>query len=983
MADLQEKAAFVDLLVSRSPRAVEEFIAARAGSLELKSVARAWSLLAPARDAPHSPPDPVAQERAPGLPRCGRFQATRLIGRGASSDVYRAVDLTSRRTVALKVTGSRLTATSRARFLEEARIVGALRSPHIVELIDSGEEDGTAFLVLELLEGLTLAERIEEWRKAPDHGRFREAAETALGIASALDTLHSHGIIHRDVKPSNIFVTSSGTAKLIDFGLARDLDRETLTLSGHLVGTLGYMSPEQIIGKRARIDRRADVYSLGVTLSEAVTLRRPGESGETGHPEEPALTAGDVPSAWPRESLEDLTAILEKATELEPDLRYPSMGDLALDLRRFLTGEAVLARLTTRWGRWRRVLLRRRRKLQRGAVILVGLAVLGYAAFAALEEWRRGARVEAALDAAERSSALMRSFQERAAAAREEESRLAAALSPLDSYDARAPLVSSRREAARLDERISEAFEAGLAVLQKGLEADPTSPRLLSGLEDMLLRRHREIRGRTGDGARTEVLLRTYFPHRAAQLEAKSQVRVATRPVGMEAFLFRFVEVSALLQPVPISPHAGLLLSPEDLPEPPFRIVRPVTQDLARLGLQTGDRIISVDGRSPGRSGNRLLYTVESAWNDPPLLVARGANVLSFRCGNDTAIRLGLSGRPILDQLEAVSESDAFPLAFLPEARLGMTPLSPFSLEAGSYLLVLRTSGFPETRVPFIVRRDEPVDLEVRTFRSEEVPEGFVHVPAGAAWLGGDPVSLNPQPGRSVWVPDFFLARHELSMAEYCEFLNDPRTRRRIEEEGGPDRSDLVPRELRGGKLELRLRIESNGSFSPRGKSEGGWSMRFISRRVADAFVGWKNRCEEERGGRFTFALPSDAELEKAARGADGRLFPWGSTFDWSLCSSNTSCDSQRSREYDFATDASAYDIRDLAGSVAEWTRTDELPPGTAVSGHEARHNDTRVKGGSGFDDLEHSFRLGGHTRERKGDSSLRIGMRLAAYPRR
>jgi formylglycine-generating enzyme required for sulfatase activity len=1007
VVDLPRKARLVDLLQSRTVRDVDEFIEGRADSGdELRRVARAWEALGGAGNPPAAPaPDMAAGGEASsgdgGAARhaaFGKFQILERIGRGGSSDVYRALDTSSGRTVALKVMNA-ANPTARARFLEEARIVRTLRSPHIVELIDMGEEDGSAFLALELLEGETLADRIDAWRQAPGFAtvqapgsvtlqapaaRFVEAAGIAISIASALDLLHAHGIIHRDVKPSNIFLTRSGTPKLIDFGLARDLDRDTLTNSGHMVGTLAYMSPEQILGKRSRIDRRADVYSLGVTLFEAVHLRRPGGSADGWRSPSEIEAHSEATPGSALEAPEALDAIIAKATELEADLRYPTMGDLALDLRRFLAGESVLARPVTRWGRWYRLLRRNRRRLRIGAIAVLGMLALGAAAVAALEGWRKEARINASLAGADRAEATVDALHAALAAARESEARLAASLSPLDSYDVRAPLVSAQREIARLDERISESFEAGVASLQKGLEADPGSPRLLERLDTMLWRRFLEIDGRTAgaEAARVEALIRTYFPEQAERLAARSPVRVTSEPPGAEAFLFRFVEVGALLQPVPSSPR-GLLLSPEELPGPPFRIVRAVSEGLARLGLRRGDRIVSLDGRPPGRSGNRLLYAVEAGWNDPPLVVERGGELLTFTCGLNTSARLEVPGGPILDQIEAVAESDAFPLAFVPGAGLGTTPLDPIDLEPGSYLLVLRAPGRAETRVPFAVQRNEPVDLQVNMFRPEEVPAGFVHVPAGTVWLGGDPRAFYPQPARSAWLPDFFMARHEVSTAEYIEFLNDPGTRLRIEEEGGPERSPLVPREIRGEKAELRVRLEADGSFAPRSEGERDWSIRFVSRHAADAFVSWKNRCEEERGGRFRFALPSDAEIEKAARGADGRLFPWGSVFDWSLCSSNPACDSQRNRMYNFATDASVYDVRDLAGSVAEWTRTDELPPGATQRSVEARHHDARVKGGSGFDDLEPHFHLGGHTRERKSEASYRIGFRLVAYPRR
>ena len=135
-------------------------------------------------------------------------------------------------------------------------------------------------------------------------------------------------------------------------------------------------------------------------------------------------------------------------------------------------------------------------------------------------------------------------------------------------------------------------------------------------------------------------------------------------------------------------------------------------------------------------------------------------------------------------------------------------------------------------------------------------------------------------------------------------------------------------------------------------------------------------------GGRRTFKVPTADELEKAERGADGRLFPWGNTFDFSLASTYRSSEDKASRSLHYATDQSPYGVRDLAGSLAELTRTDELPPRADPQFESPRYMECRIKGGSAFDDLEPYFHSSGHLRERNYQGSERAGFRLVAYPR-
>ncbi|MEM8960802.1 MAG: serine/threonine-protein kinase [Acidobacteriota bacterium] len=216
--------------------------------------------------------------------RLGPYEIVASIGAGGMGEVYRARDIRLGRPVAIKVLPESL-ATERkaqARFEREALAVGSLNHPNIVTLYDIGTTpDGVPYSVIELLEGESLATRLTEG-PVPD---WREVVEIGIAVAAGLSAAHDSGIIHRDVKPSNVFLTRDGQVKILDFGVARleptlnrsttDSDLPTQTAAGQVVGTLAYMAPEQLNG--GKIDARSDLFSLGCVLYELLTGTHPFE----------------------------------------------------------------------------------------------------------------------------------------------------------------------------------------------------------------------------------------------------------------------------------------------------------------------------------------------------------------------------------------------------------------------------------------------------------------------------------------------------------------------------------------------------------------------------------------------------------------------------------------------------------------------------------------------------------------------------------
>ncbi len=286
------------------------------------------------------PPDELPPSE-PSLPVVPGYELLALVGRGGMGRVYKAVHLGLGRTVAIKL----LTATDDddqlARFREEARAVAHLQHPNIVQVFESGTVHGQPYFSQEFLEGGSLAAKLREGPLSP------EAAATLLEtVARAIHHSHKHGVLHRDIKPANILLAADGTPKVSDFGLAKRLDRETnLTRTGEILGTPAYMAPEQASGVANDVGPAADIYALGALLYELLTGRPPFQGPDALQTVMMVLTMDPVsPRALQPQVPKDLETICLKCLEKSPKKRYATADDLAEDLRRFLSGEAIVAR---------------------------------------------------------------------------------------------------------------------------------------------------------------------------------------------------------------------------------------------------------------------------------------------------------------------------------------------------------------------------------------------------------------------------------------------------------------------------------------------------------------------------------------------------------------------------------------------------------------------------------------------------------------
>jgi serine/threonine-protein kinase len=269
-----------------------------------------------------------------------RYRLDAQIGSGGMSTVFRAFDTVLERPVAIKLMHREMSSDSDQleRFRREARAVAQLNHPHIVQVIDAGEDDNAPYIVLEYIEGETLKDCIRRKGRLP----IPEAIAYAIEIARALGAAHERAIVHRDVKPQNVLIDAEGSAKVTDFGIARTLTEEGLTADGRVLGTTDYVSPEQALGHA--VTGQSDLYSLGIVLYEMLTGEVPFR-GENQIAVAMKHVREDLPDVSMRrpEISTALAAVVDHATAKDLDRRYQNAEALAADLEDVLAIETARA----------------------------------------------------------------------------------------------------------------------------------------------------------------------------------------------------------------------------------------------------------------------------------------------------------------------------------------------------------------------------------------------------------------------------------------------------------------------------------------------------------------------------------------------------------------------------------------------------------------------------------------------------------------
>ena len=405
------KAPTIDAFVAKYPDAASE----------LRRLLHVAAVLADFSSDPTASPRYVVSDDATQSGTLGDFRILGELGRGGMGVVYEAEQISLNRHVALKVLpfASVLDQRRLERFQNEARAAGALHHPNIVPVFSVGCDRGVHYYAMELVRGDTLATLIQTMgdvrygraQSAETHSLARISTDgscrgvnyaravASLGkqAAEALGYAHSKGIIHRDIKPSNLLLDERGTLRIADFGLAQFVDGDGLSMTGDVLGTLRYMSPEQAEGRKL-LDERTDIYSLGITIHELLTLS-PAFDGDNRQELLHNVMHGQIrrPSRIDALIPRDIETILLKATAKEAESRYNSMKEFADDLSRFLEHRPIKATRTSQIARLRSWTKRNpvlAASLGATATLLVVLAVL--ATWAADRQTKLATTAEAA-----------------------------------------------------------------------------------------------------------------------------------------------------------------------------------------------------------------------------------------------------------------------------------------------------------------------------------------------------------------------------------------------------------------------------------------------------------------------------------------------------------------------------------------------------------------------------------------------------------
>jgi serine/threonine protein kinase len=277
----------------------------------------------------------------------GRYRIEAPLGQGGMSAVYRATDPNLRRTVAIKLIHSHLASDPEfvRRFEEEAAAVARLRHPNIIQVFDFNHDGATYYMVLEYLPGHTLLEKLEQANQQRQLLSLTETLSIMVPLCEAVAYAHQQGMIHRDLKPANVMINPQGQPILMDFGIAKIVGGESMTATGGVIGTVAYMSPEQIRGQKP--DNRADIYALGIILYQMISGRLPFQGENTAatmmqHLNAPVPDARQFNQTVPAA----LVAVIQKALTKEAAQRYQSAAEMAMALRQ-ITGDAAATRFTS------------------------------------------------------------------------------------------------------------------------------------------------------------------------------------------------------------------------------------------------------------------------------------------------------------------------------------------------------------------------------------------------------------------------------------------------------------------------------------------------------------------------------------------------------------------------------------------------------------------------------------------------------------
>jgi serine/threonine-protein kinase len=832
--------------------------------------------------------DRLLPEPAPPPARIGRFRISSELGRGGMGVVYRGWDDRDR-VVAVKVLPDDvlLDELTRRRFEREVETLSRTQHPGVVRVIESGTENGRLFLAMECLEGGSLARRIHERRADPtpaSDAEIRRACDVVQKVARAAAAAHAQGVVHRDIKPSNILFDDGGEPHLADFGLVHLEQASTLTTTERVLGTAAYMAPERLLDPTVAADPRVDVFSLGVTLFEAIAGVRPFQgklpeimAASRRGPPPLRILIGRSPGAG-------LDAILERSLADRPRARYRSADELADDLEAWLAGRPVAAESGARR---RRAVRWIRLHPSRTAAAAFGLAVL--AAFG-------GVRTVSAANAAARMRARV---------------------------DEAMPHVLALEQA--VNQRVNQ-IQARRALATNswcwsGLPAD-------GRVEANVLALLGEHPGFV-DQART-----SYFEPNRQRDEQRARAELA---------------LAAAVENL----GAAHRLAPGS------SVVRRELARVHRTAAEWFGHECWMQREQEQRERLRAV-TESSTPSHPP-----------------ASVELRVRPPDAWSRLLRYVEDEAGALALVEVGGGWSRSLGHDGLDAGSYVVELRRAETdPVTRYPVLLRWGEAHESDRFELPvAAELEGGWIYVPPGAFIAGGDLRASGGEPLEVRRVDGFFVRAREQTCAEYFEFLRDVRSRGErclygdIPESWTYDGPLHVPRDGTRSPPPYPFDVLLDARV---GTYEPSAAAHSISPRDAQHYLRWLNERAESRGEPWVYALPSGDQWEKAARGVDGRSYPWGEGFDWSWTAGGLTRilfeydESRHMQPGRFALDTSPYGLLDTAGNVREFCADWEPITGRFL-----------VRGGEESFYSPDDFRLAGRRGALENETNWDFGLRL------
>ena len=907
----------------------------------------------------------------------------RELGRGGMGAVFETVDLDVRRKVAMKVMlpAAKKSSSQVKRFLEEAQITGQLEHPNIVPVHEIGiDDEHTTYFTMKLVRGENLDAIIahlaagdQDYQKKYSLGAL---IQIFMKICDGIGYAHAKGVLHRDLKPENIMIGDFGEVMVMDWGLAKVLGQESVeaapaagaqtsetasvyqTMEGQVMGTPSYMSPEQAAGRISELDQRSDIFSLGGILYKILTHQAPYQGKTTREILEKARKRQLVPPdvREPQQAVSpEVNAICMKAMARNPEERYATTLELKNDLQLFLDGKSVSAKkdsLLVRTKKW----VIRNKVLSMGIAAAVVCLIAGIAVTSLYEQTKRRNTIAGFLsdaDQAQQSGQFEKAeeifFSVLGLDNNNEQARRGIAL-----VSGKALAVKNKRLAKDKLKEAQALFAGGDYI--KAYDAyvatfalDPDSADARQGIQGAAVKADRQkaqekikpllaaARGLENEKSDVE---KSLVQFKAESKKLKSRIKGyedagAKKPLWDAEKTVLAKQMDKLkLEGRIISAYSTVLSYDGETPEARKALATIYYNKFTEAeALQNKDEmayfkelLLSFDDGSYKTQLER--EGVVTLTTNPP---ADAYFIYRFIDGPDQRVIPAPFSPAAYFSSAADTSADAITrgidpgyklsaAAFLPYEKLlrsgdfnRLSQIDKLKMPTGSYLVLITKKGYMTTRLPLVVGRGDSKLIEnIALIRTTDVPAGFAYVPAGEFIMGGDsraPYSLERS---TKFVPGFLMAQHEVTAGEYLKFINF------IEERLPGSAEKYVPRKSATAGFYWK---KTGGQYHSDFPAD--WPVLGISWNDAKAYCRWMTL--QNQGQGWEFRLPEDWEWEKAARGVDGRYYPWGNNFDYRFCSMAYSREGKRDGPDpvgSFPLDESVYGVRDIAGNVAEWCET-------------------------------------------------------------